>query len=207
MTTWCTLLLARVFASVVLLVIGVFVANRYWARLNAGHILLWFGVRAISMLVLVCALHQIPPDVTGWYTHAHWMIGQEAIPGLDFSSPYYLGFNALLAFSVSLYDSPISIVLCFMLFDLLAVFVWKAALKGLWNEKIANQTILLYLTSPIFFNCSWLGAQDETIALLVMGLFMLLLAKDKKGGTILLVASVVFSKILTVFYLVPTLPR
>lgn len=205
MTTWFVLLLARVFISVVLMIVGVYISENFWHRLKGSHILIWYGIRILSMFLLICVYNQIPSDVIGWYQHAHWIIDNKAIPGIDFRTPYYIGFNYVIALSVWIYDSPMAIALSFALIELIGVFAWKGAMQIIWGEKVGNKTIILYLTSPIFFANSWLAAQDETIALCTMGLFLLIIAQKKSifKGLALLACSVMFSKILTVFYIVP----
>lgn len=204
MSSWEIGFYLRVIASLGVFGAGIACAHWLWDKVGLKSLLTYYGVRVMGMLGLVVFVKQVPPDVSGWYLHGQWMIGGH-FPGVDFLSPYHAGFNALLALGAFLFKNPIGIVLLFTGAELLAVVLLYKCLEDLFSREVSKKSIILYLTSPIVFFQSFLGAQDETLLLLGIALVLYAVVRTAKFGMFFLslIFSVVFTKVLAVFYLFP----
>ena len=204
MSAWEIGFYLRIIASLCVMAAGFAAVRFFLDRLGVKSLLAYYAARVFGMFVLIVLFNQIPPDVGGWYQHGLWMI-DGYFPGRDFLTPYHLGFNFLLAMACFLLRNPMAIVILFTLAEFLGVVLLYKALKGFWGEANAKKGLVLYLTSPIVFFQSFLGAQDETLVLLGIAVLLLSAIKSSKYCCyyIGIVFSVFLTKILAIMYLFP----
>ncbi len=204
MNGWFIGFTVRVIAGMCWLLLGFYLA---WKKPFYKSRSLFFGyyiLRLLSMFILL-KFSVVPYDVVGWYQHADWILSG-GIPGLNFSTPYNIGFEYLLAACVRVYDSPFSIIVLFTVAELVALILLHKSLRFLANPLIANRVIILYLTNPVTWFNSWLAAQDESLLLLVLSVFIYasLFTKSKMVYMfILAVLGYCGTKILAIIYLLP----
>lgn len=207
MDTWAIGYLARVLASGILGIVGFIVAKRYYNFVGAKSLLVYLFAKIIlSSVIVYCGV--VPPDVSGWQMHGEWIVKGGLVPGRDFLSPYYMGFNGLIALSIWLWDSPVSIIILFSLVELLALICLYRGAQPVLGEKICKRMLILYLTSPIWCFCSFFGAQDEVLCLLGVSILIVLLFTEKLNTWLIFISTffgIAVTKLLTVFYLQPLL--
>lgn len=117
--------------EVVVPVIGVVVAWRWWMLLGGKSAAAYYAVRFVVLaLMLTCVSDCGSIDLDGWYMHAGWMADRGLMPQRDFHSPYHLGFNALICAAVRIWRSPLAIVLLYTLAEGLAVALLYPVLPG-----------------------------------------------------------------------------
>lgn len=207
MDTWAIGYLARVLASGILGIVGFIVAKRYYNFVGVKSLLVYFFAKIILSSVIVY-YGVVPPDVSGWQMHGEWIVKGGLVPGRDFLSPYYMGFNGLIALSIWLWDSPVSIIILFSLVELLALICLYRGVQPILGEKICKRMLILYLTSPIWSFCSFFGAQDEVLCLLGVSILIMLLFTEKLNTWLIFIFTffgIAVTKLLAVFYFQPLL--
>ena len=185
-------------------ILGVWLAARFWDKFGWKSLCAWYAVRLAASWywqeVVGRTLHY---DLVGWVMHGQW-IRDGARAGIDFHTPYSIGFNWLLGRVISICDSDTSLVFLFAIAEFLALVVFYFAIRRGWCEKIAKQTVLIYVTSPVYFAISWSEAQDEPLCMLGVALALWCAVRLRGLGVAFVsVTTLFFTKILAVFYLAP----
>lgn len=200
METFHYFLTHRLLAEIMLAGVGIAVAWKLWRFLGLKALCIFFIART-AFMVVGAALYEdaLSPDLPGWYLHASWILAGFC-PGIDFMSPYFLGFNGLIAAAVRLYHSPLSIQVLFACIEFVGVCVAYRFLKEIVCKCVAKRVIILFVSSPLCYLTAC-GAQDEVI--LFAGVFAVLYStlRDKNHSSgMLTFITVVTTKITAVFY-------
>lgn len=202
---WLAGLFARMVVAVVLFAVGLFVAERWWAKLGWKSLVGCFALRSVIMWIIVVVVGILPPDISCWWTQNINPIIQGERTILTLKSVYYPGFIIGSVWFSKMFHSPYGMVFFFLLAEAGALCVLFLSLTRVYGEKIARQTLIIYLTSPFGFIVSGLGAQDEPLLMLPMYafLFFALFKQSRIGCFISILFAILFSKILVLFYMLP----
>ena len=202
---WHLNFLARILLATLLFVAGGVVASKWWDKCGMKAAVVYYVVRIAAMVAAVEALGMVPYDVSGWHLHAGWMVEKGMFPGRDFLTPYHLGFNGLLALCEAVWRSPSSIIVCFTLCEALALYLLYKVADKLLGCKMAKRGMILYLSSPICLMQSTFSAQDETLFTLAIAacLYFTFVADSRVGRSLTSVFSILFTKLIAPFYMVP----
>ena len=203
--SWTLNFLIRIALAAALFAVGVLVASKWWNRCGMKAAVTYYAVRIAAMVAAVEALGMVPFDVSGWHLHAGWMVEKGMFPGRDFLSPYNLGFNGLLALCESVWRSPSSIIVFFTLCEALALRLLYKVADKLLGRKVTKRGMILYLSSPICLMQSTFSAQDETLFTLAIAayLYFTFVADSRVGRSLTSVFSILFTKLIAPFYMVP----
>jgi hypothetical protein len=202
---WTQNFLIRIALSVLLFAAGCVFTARWWNRCGLKTAIAYYIVRIAAMVAAVEAFGMVPYDVSGWHLHARWMVEKGMFPGRDFLTPYHLGFNGLLALCEAVWRSPSSIIVFFTLCEALALRLLYKVADKLLGRKVAKRGMILYLSSPICLMQSTFSAQDETLFTLAIAacLYFTFVADSRVGRSLTAVFSVLFTKLIAPFYMVP----
>ena len=202
---WHLNFLARILLATLLFAAGGLVASKWWDRCGVKAAIAYYAIRIAAMVAAVEALGMVPFDVSGWHLHAGWMVEKGMFPGRDFLSPYNLGFNGLLTLCESVWRSPSSIIVLFTLCEALALRLLYRVADKLLGKKTAKRGMILYLSSPICLMQSTFSAQDETLFTLaiVAYLYFTFVADSPAGRSLTSVFSVLCTKLIAPFFMVP----
>ncbi|MFN3849307.1 MAG: hypothetical protein ACK4NY_07760 [Spirosomataceae bacterium] len=162
----------------------------------------------ILLLLMRCGIsiiaHEIlhlayPSDSESYFLHGIETLSGK-IPTIDFQTPYSIGFEYLIALAVGIYQSTISIIVLFHLAELLGVWLVLQAIQHISNAQ-TNKLLLLYYFNPIVFNWLGLGGQDESLLILLFGIFFYLINANKNlvFGHITGVFSLLITKLFAFF--------
>ena len=203
--SWTLNFLIRIALAAALFAAGGIVASRWWDKCGLKTAIVYYAVRIAAMVAAMEALGMVPYDVSGWHLHAGWMVEKGMFPGRDFLSPYNLGFNGLLALCESVWRSPSSIIVLFTLCEALALRLLYRVADKLLGKKTAKRGMILYLSSPICLMQSTFSAQDETLFTLaiVAYLYFTFVADSPVGRSLTSVFSVLCTKLIAPFFMVP----
>lgn len=188
-----------------LMCIGLFCAWKLWKYLGFKSLFCFYIIR----MVWVCLGYYFFPtaiagDWFGWQMHARWILDGK-VPGIDFLSPYSLGFNGFLSMGVWLWDSPNVLVVLFSVVEFCAVLLFYSLIKRVSGCVVAKRTIILYLSSSICY-VSAKGIQDETLILLGVAASLCLILQSKKmTACFTCCLAVLFSKIIAIVYFIPVI--
>lgn len=142
-------------------------------------------------------------DIRGWLEHGVRIVGGE-MPGIDFISPYGIGFNGMLGLCSWIHPSTFSIAIGFAMVEFAGVVLFWIAMKRIVTEELQSKVLWLYVTSPlVMLNCGW-DVQDEGVLLFFISLCVLLVV-TKKFSVIPYVAvlGVLSTKLLSLIYFAP----
>lgn len=186
----------------VLMPIGFMLAFRYWKFVGPKVVALFFCLQYAFIVVSIkFGGIGMPADMRGWVMHGMWMTYGGYFPGVDFTSPYNIGFNGLLAGCSFLRPGSLwPLSLCFIGACICSVFFVYSSVKGVFGEKIARQSLILFAFSPISWYASE-GMQDEWVQLLGVSVAMWMAVRQRWLCVGLTMASTfLFSKFLAVIY-------
>ena len=200
-----SMVLAKLFISVVVCVIGI-LGLRFHSKLRNTHIVAYYGVRLGLMAVLVFMLKKIPPDVVGYFELAQRVLLGE-VPNRDFTSPYGFLYNYLVTTSCCIYKHEFSIITLFIILECCGLLLIRKSLhKIIGDAGLVNKAIILYLFSPIILQTLWLGAQDEALQVMLVGVLLYLYAQKKENSvTVLSVIGMGVTKIFSAWLVAPFL--
>jgi hypothetical protein len=161
--------------------------------------LLFFLKCFISIFVHEILNMPYPNDALSYYHHALETLNGK-IPTIDFQTPYSVGFEYLIASAVWVYQSTISVILLFHIAEFMGIYLIIKGL-GLKSNRKLNQFLWLYFFNPLLFNWLGLGGQDESLLVLIFGIFFYLIQKPQNQimGYILGIASLLLTKIFSFF--------
>ena len=202
---WTLNFLIRIALATALFAVGGLVASKWWDKCGMKAAVVYYVVRIAAMVAAVEALGMVPYDVSGWHLHAGWMVEKGMFPGRDFLTPYNLGFNGLLALCEAVWRSPSSIIVFFTLCEALALRLLYKVADKLLGRKVTKRGMILYLFSPICLMQSTFSAQDETLFTLAIAayLYFTFVADSRVGRSLTSVFSVLCTKLIAPFYMVP----
>jgi hypothetical protein len=107
-------------------------------------------------------------DVTVYYTQAK-AVRAGLVPYRDFPLSYAPLFPYINAAAVAVWDSPKSIVLLAVLFELAAFPLWLSISNMLFSEREARLATLLYVTSPVPIVNVCVAGQNQVWVMLALG--------------------------------------
>ena len=170
------------FATFLQFFLGLFLAWKFWNRIGVKTGIAYYLVRTLVVFTFL-PLHGdlVPPDIKVWLVHAGWMVDQNMFPAVDFPTAYHLGFNLILWAGYSVVHSPFAIMFAFGLFEMAAIPLLYSALRGIFDEKTAKRSLILFVSSP----CLWrnvLFGQDEPILVCFIALLLLMLVRNRTAG-------------------------
>jgi|HubBroStandDraft_6_1064221.scaffolds.fasta_scaffold169453_1 hypothetical protein len=146
----------------------------------------------------------VPSDVPGYFEHALRIVHGE-IPNRDFSSPYGFLFNYLMAAAVYLHRDPFSILVMLQIGECVGVYLLIRAVVQ-YTGDAGNGVLLLaiYAANPIIGVNLWLGGQDESLLVLVIG-SAALLATSTRRFAVMALPAILFaaSKLFSLWILAP----
>lgn len=111
---------------------------------------------------------KIPSDISGYYKHSKYIL-EGLIPNKDFSTPYSIGFTYLLSGPIKVYNHPLSIVVTFQVAEVLGLFLFLKSIRKFSGRKKVVDIFVLYALNPVIVVNLWLGGQDESLLILVLG--------------------------------------
>ena len=181
--------------------IGAILAVRHWNRIGVKTLLGWLVVRTVICFLLLKYTQLDSFDLHGWYQHATWIAHGHHVPGIDFLTPYGLGFELLNATAVRIFDSEYSIATFFVVCELLALVLIKNPLARLFSDKVARQTLILFESSTLVLANS-LSTQDEMVVLLCVAILLRLALARSSAVQMALVGGLTLActKLLAPFY-------
>jgi len=202
--SWVVYFYARVLLGLALFAFGLVVAFKYWDKVGKRCLLAFYAMRLIIMFGMIVVLKAVPSDLGMWVDHILW-IKQGYVPGLDFLSIYFLGFEYMFAGVYSVGNSPYSVAVLLSIAELIGLGCFFALVEKVCSTKIAKQSVILYVLSPFCLIASMLSAQDETLILCGVAAYAYYaLAKPSIVGRIMTLAlTIVLTKLTIVFYLIP----
>jgi len=135
-------------------------------------------------------------DIPAFYvTEAHWLM-QHQLPYRDFPSSYAPLHPFLDAALLSLWNSPIAIILFAILVECLILPVWLRAARLFASESTVRIAAALYITSAISLQFVTIDGQDNVVTAVLLGLGVLALGRRRDALSGALVG---FSSVLVKF--------
>lgn len=190
------------YLTFILAAIGLLAFERGW-RMPVYGIVLYYTLRLSAVAFLHFSAGYEAFDLHGWYEHAERMLNAE-FPGRDFLSPYGLGFNGLLALSISIVCHPFSIVVAFSLIECIGVIFFKKGFAIAFSQHQADSVCWLYMTCPFVINNLGFEMQDEGILMAVIAVMFYVYARRIDWLLpIVAVCGILLTKLLAVIYLTP----
>jgi len=205
MDKWLALFWVRVAISAGVMLLGIYLARRWWSALGGKCFLAYYALRLAGAYVLICVLNIVPSDLSIWAEYyAPKVIGGE-MPGVDFLTFYFIGFHYVTAFATYLFHSPFGIACLFTACEMLALICWFRVLRNVWGSEIATKGVVLYLSSPFATMVSFMSAQDEPLFLLGMAayLYFVIVESSPVKGAITTGLAVLCTKMTVGLYLAP----
>jgi len=201
-------LFARVALGLVAAGLGIFLA--WWPRLRGlgrqhfdRALYVSFAGSRLGIFALVFLVLRIAPrgDVPSYYLQqAQWVL-RGLVPYRDFVSSYAPLHAYLDAGLISLWKTPLAIMLFSVLVELLLLPLWMRAGREFLPEGEMRVAALLYLASPISLQFVAIDGQDNVVIAVLIAAAMLLILRSRvlAAGTALGV-SVAAIKFLPLLY-------
>ena len=182
--------------------IGLLAFVRGW-RMPVYGIVLYYALRLMAVGYLYFVGGYEAFDLHGWYEHAERMLDGE-FPGRDFSTPYGLGFNGLLALSVLIVHHPFSIVVAFSIIECIGVLLFRKGFATAFAPRLGDSVCWLYMTCPFVIGSLGFEMQDEGILMAVMaGMFYVYVRRIDWLLPIVAAFGLLLTKLLAVIYVAP----
>ena len=182
--------------------IGLLAFVRGW-RMPVYGIVLYYVFRLSAVAYLHFVAGYAAFDLHGWYEHAERMLNGE-FPGRDFSSPYGLGFNGLIALSVLIVHHPFSIVVVFSIIEFIGVLLFRKGFATAFAPCLGDSVCWLYMTCPFVINNLGFEMQDEGILMAIMaGMFYVYARRIDWLLPIVAACGLLLTKLLAVIYVAP----
>lgn len=181
--------------------VGLLLAWRFWNRIGAKTCIVYYVLRTVLLFsVLPYMISKVPPDVRVWMTHAEWMTDLGLFPDVGFPTAYQLGFNFLLWLSYKVWHNPYSIMLTFNVFDCVSIPFMYAAFRELYNEKSARRIVILFITSPCCWLCSFWGQDEPVVCCFTMAALWMLVRNRLALAAVYAFLCYAFTKALAPMY-------
>jgi hypothetical protein len=172
-----------------------------------------FAISRLGLFGAVFLLLGVAPrgDVQAYYfDQAQWVL-RGMVPYRDFISSYAPLHPYLDAALISLWRTPLAIMLLSMLGELFLLPVWTRAGRDFLPEDDLRAAALLYLGSPISLQFVAIDGQDNVLIALLIGLALLLILRSREtlAGAVfgLSIAAIKFLPLLYAPAFLLTLPR
>ena len=146
----------------------------------------------------------VPSDVPGYFEHALRVVHGE-VPNREFSSPYGFAFNYLMAAAVYLHRDPFSILVMLQIGECIGLYLLiRAVVQQTGDARNGVLLLAIYAANPIVGVNLWLGGQDESLLVLVIG-SAALLATSTRRLAVMALPAILFaaSKLFSVWILAP----
>jgi hypothetical protein len=139
-------------------------------RVSAVGISLYYAARIAVMVGIGLAFNHYPGDVP-WFRD---LVNAGRHAG-RFHEGYGSLFCLLLGGALSIFDSPVSVLVLFSVCEWIgALLIFRAFTRHAGVER-ASFALILYLFNPIVLQGVWLGGQDEGLQVLAVGVLLALL--------------------------------
>lgn len=137
--------------------------------------------RLIVFAIVFLALRlPVRGDIPAFYfSEAHWAL-QHWLPYRNFQSSYAPLHSFLDAGVISVWNSPLAIVLFAILVECLILPVWLRAARLFATESAVRIAAALYVSSAISLQFVTLDGQDNVVIALLLGLGVLALARQRE---------------------------
>ena len=136
-----------------------------------------FAMSRLGLFALIFLVLQIAPrgDVLGYYFPQAEQVLAHFVPYRDFMSSYAPLHPYLDAAAISLWRTPLAIMLSSVLAELLLIPLWMRAGREFLPETQLRVAALLYLASPVSLQFVTLDGQDNVVIAVLIALAMLLI--------------------------------
>jgi hypothetical protein len=162
-----------------------------------------FAVSRLGLFGVVFLLLKIAPrgDVPAFYFSQAEQVLRGLVPYRDFVSSYAPLHPYLDAGLISVWHSPLAILLASVLVELLLLPVWLRAGREFLTDEELRVASLLYLASPVSLQFATIDGQDNVVIAVLLALAVLLLLRSREFlAGIVLGASVAGIKFLPLLY-------
>jgi hypothetical protein len=179
-------LVARVVLGIVTAVASVLLTS--WPRLRniSRKTFDWevsgaFALSRLGLFILTFLLLRITPrgDVPGYYFGQARQVLVGLLPYRDFISSYAPLHPYLDAAAISLWHSPLAIVLLSVVVELFLLPVWLRAGREFLPEGQLRMAALLYLASPVSLQFVTIDGQDNVVIAVLVALAILLVLRSR----------------------------
>jgi hypothetical protein len=146
----------------------------------------------------------VPSDVPGYFEHALRIVHGE-VPNREFSSPYGFLFNYLMAAAVFVHRDPFSILVMLQVGECIGLYLLiRAVVQHTGDARHGVLLLAIYAANPLVAVNLWLGGQDESLLVLVIG-SAALLATSTRRLAVMAFPAILFavSKLFSVWILAP----
>lgn len=170
--------MTMVFAKMLINVCGIFAAVwllRTRHEVDGLKISFYYLIRLSIMVAVGGVINYYPGDVP-WFRDA---INAGRHAG-TFNEGYGGFFCLLLSGALSIFDSPMSILIVFNICEWIGALLVFHAFKKYHGDGIASCSLILYMFNPIVLQGAWLGGQDEGMQFLAVGILLTLLDKSSR---------------------------
>lgn len=162
-----------------------------------------FAVSRLGLFALIFLVLRIPPrgDVPAYYLDQAQLVLRHLLPYRDFIGSYAPLHPYLDAALISLWHTPLAIMLFSVLAELLLLPLWMRAGRRFLPERELRTAALLYLASPISLQFVTIDGQDNVVIAVLLALAILLVLRSRAlAAGAALGASVAAIKFLPLIY-------
>jgi hypothetical protein len=162
-----------------------------------------FAISRLGIFALVFLILHIAPrgDVPAYYFDQAQQVLRHLLPYRDFVSSYAPLHPYLDAGLISLWHTPLAIMLFSVLVELMLLPLWMRAGREFLPEYELRVAALLYLASPISLQFVTIDGQDNVVIAVLIALALLLVLRSRVvAAGAALAASIVAIKFLPLLY-------
>lgn len=163
----------------VLMPLGFLLAWKWWNKVGKKALIFFWVFRFLFMaFAVVYAGVGVPADSKGWAMHGDWIAQGGYMPGIDFLTPYNIGFNGLLACCSLVRQGsiwPLSVV--FSITGFFGCCLIYKVLAKVFDIETAKKTLILFLFSPVSYYAAE-GMQDEWMQFFFLSLILFMMVQN-----------------------------
>ena len=154
----------------------------FWPRLRSlsqrhfdSSIFTALAISRLGLFAMIFIVLHISPrgDVLGYYLPQAEQVLGHRVPYRDFVSSYAPLHPYLDAVAIAIWHTPVAIMLCAVLAELLLLPLWLLAGRNLLPEDKLRAAALLYLASPISLQFVTIDGQDNIVIAVLIALALL----------------------------------